>query len=41
MSSSTNLENIVENFDWSQLSLEQLKLVQSQVGKGIDIRVRD
>ncbi len=33
MSNSTDLENNVENFEWSQLSLEQLKLVQSQVGK--------
>ncbi|NEQ37460.1 MAG: tRNA-dependent cyclodipeptide synthase [Okeania sp. SIO3I5] len=38
MSSSTNPENIVENFDWSQLSLEQLKLVQSQVGKAISLK---
>ncbi|MEM1169499.1 MAG: tRNA-dependent cyclodipeptide synthase [Cyanobacteria bacterium P01_H01_bin.35] len=38
MSSSTDLENIVENFEWSQLSLEQLKLVQSQVGKAISLK---
>ena len=41
MSSSTDLENIVENFEWSQLSLERLKLLQSQISKAIDIKVRD
>ncbi len=41
MSSSTDLENIVENFDWSQLSLEHLKLLQSQISKAIDIKIRD
>ncbi|NET04508.1 MAG: tRNA-dependent cyclodipeptide synthase [Symploca sp. SIO2B6] len=31
-------ETIIENFDWNQLSLERLKLLQSKIGKAIDIK---
>ncbi|NES84457.1 MAG: tRNA-dependent cyclodipeptide synthase [Moorea sp. SIO2B7] len=31
----------MENFDWNQLSLEQLKLLQSKISKAIDLKRRD
>ncbi len=41
ISSSTDLENLVENFDWSQLSLEHLKLLQSQISQAINLKIQD
>ncbi|EGJ28925.1 MULTISPECIES: tRNA-dependent cyclodipeptide synthase [Moorena] len=41
MSSHRDEETIIENFDWNQLSLEQLKLLQSQIIKAIDLKIRD
>ncbi|MEO1430187.1 MAG: tRNA-dependent cyclodipeptide synthase [Cyanobacteria bacterium J06633_8] len=37
MDEETIIENI-ENIDWNQLSLEQLKLLQSKISKAIDIK---
>ncbi|MDJ0554007.1 MAG: tRNA-dependent cyclodipeptide synthase [Microcoleaceae cyanobacterium MO_207.B10] len=41
MSSHIDEEKIVENFDWSNLSLEQLKLLQSQISKAINLKIRE
>ncbi|WP_287254789.1 tRNA-dependent cyclodipeptide synthase [Moorena sp. SIO4E2] len=41
MSSHRDEETIMENFDWNQLSLEQLKLLQSKISKAIDLKRRD
>ncbi len=40
MDEETIIENI-ENIDWNQLSLEQLKLLQSKICKAIDIKRQD
>ncbi|NEO54088.1 MAG: tRNA-dependent cyclodipeptide synthase [Okeania sp. SIO3B5] len=41
MNSYRDQETIIENFDWNQLSLEQLKLIQSKICKAIDIKKQD
>ncbi|MEQ9551142.1 tRNA-dependent cyclodipeptide synthase [Coleofasciculus sp. G2-EDA-02] len=38
MNSHRDEEKIIENFDWNQLSLERLKLIQSKIGKAIYIK---
>ena len=38
MSSHIDKEKIIENFDWSQLSLEQLKLLKWKISKAIDVK---
>lgn len=39
MSSHRDEERIIENFEWNQLSLEQLKLLQSKISKTIDLKI--
>ncbi|NES81436.1 MAG: tRNA-dependent cyclodipeptide synthase [Moorea sp. SIO2B7] len=41
MTDYTNKETIIENFDWNQLSLEQLKSLQSQINKAINLKKHD
>ncbi len=41
MSSHIDEEKIIENFEWSQLSLERLKLLQSQITKEINIKIQE
>ncbi len=41
MNSYRDEKTIIENFDWNQLSLEQLKLIQSKICKAIDIKKQD
>ncbi|NEN88171.1 MAG: tRNA-dependent cyclodipeptide synthase [Okeania sp. SIO3H1] len=38
MNSRSDRETIIENFDWNQLSLEQLKLIQSRINQAIDLK---
>jgi len=40
MVSQRDKETILENFDWNQLSLEQLKQLQAQICRAIDIKSR-
>ena len=41
MSNHRQEETNIENIDWNQFSLEQLKLVQSKISKAIDLNRRD
>ncbi|WP_426563383.1 tRNA-dependent cyclodipeptide synthase [Dapis sp. BLCC M172] len=41
MSSHIDQEKIIENFDWSQLSLENLNLLKSKISKTISIKRRE
>ncbi|NEO76597.1 tRNA-dependent cyclodipeptide synthase [Moorena sp. SIO4G3] len=41
MSSHRDEETIIENYDWNQLSLEQLKLLQSKISQAINLKIRD
>lgn len=41
MSSKMDAEKIIENFDWNQLSLENLQRLQSQISKAINLKKRD
>jgi len=41
MSSHRDEETIIENFDWNQLSLEQLKLLQSKISQAINLKKRN
>jgi len=34
-------ENILENFEWNQLSLERLQQLESQISKARNIKRRD
>lgn len=38
MTSDIDEEKIIENFDWNQFSLEQLKLLKSKIGKAIALK---
>ncbi len=38
---SSQAENILENFEWNQLSLERLQQLESQISKAINIKRRD
>lgn len=41
MSSHIDEEKIIENFDWNQLSLEQLKLLKSNISKAIALKRKE
>ncbi len=41
MSINKDQEKIIENFDWSQLPLERLKLLQSQISQAINLKMQD
>lgn len=41
MSNHQDKETIIENFDWNQLSLERLKLLQSKITKAIALKISD
>lgn len=41
MSSHQDKETIIENFDWNQLSLERLKLLQSKISKAITLKISE
>ncbi len=41
MSNHIDEEKIIENFEWSQLSLEKLKLLKSKISKAIALKRRE
>ena len=41
MSINKDQEKIIENFDWNQLPLERLKLLQSQISQAINLKIQD
>lgn len=38
MNSHSDRKTIIENFDWNDLSLEELKLIQSRINQAIDLK---
>jgi len=38
MNTPSDRETIIENFDWNQISLEQLKLIRARINKAIDLK---